>query len=191
MSSGIDRRIGSNSSLAVVALLVVLAASAGGYLWYRSTTSVAPSGPAAYIPVRFDEPLAVTLVVPGGAALSPQSTTVRRQPDTQSPAREVLTALLADPRSLRSPVLAGVKLRAFFLDSAGTAFVDVVSQSSSGVKASAWEELLGIYSFVNTLTQNFEEIRQVRFLLEGREAQTLAGHIDLSRTYTRRDDLGK
>jgi hypothetical protein len=44
---------------------------------------------------------------------------------------------------------------------------------------------------VNTLSQNFEEIRQVRFLVDGREVQTLAGHIELSRKFTKRMDLVK
>ncbi len=191
MPRGIDRRIGSNGGLtALVALLAVLALAAGGYLWYRTTGGLAPSGAPVRIPVRFDEPLSVTLVLPNSSALALQMTTVKRQPDTQSQAREVLTALLSDTRS-QSPVLSGVKLRSFFLDSSGTAFIDIVPLSPGGVKASAWEELLGLYAFVNTLTQNFEEIKQVRFLLEGREAQSLAGHIDLARTFTRRDDLGK
>ena len=40
-------------------------------------------------------------------------------------------------------------------------------------------ELLSIYSVVNTLSLNISEIEAVKFLIEGREAKTLAGHIDL------------
>ncbi|HSQ77452.1 MAG TPA: GerMN domain-containing protein, partial [Nitrospirota bacterium] len=72
-----------------------------------------------------------------------------------------------------------------------TAYVDISSAQQNGATASAWEELLAIYSMVNTLMQNFEEIKQVRFLLEGKEAQTLAGHIDLSRKFDKRMDLVK
>ncbi len=177
--------------LVLIAVLVVLAAAAGAYLWYRSSAVSSPSVPAMRIPVRFDEPLAVTLDLPGGGALTPQITTVKRQPDTQSQAREVLTALLADQRAAQSPVLTGLRLRALYVDAGGTAFVDMVPLSAAGVKASAWEELLGLYAFVDTLTGNFEEITRVRFLLEGREVQTLAGHMDLARTYTKRTDLVK
>ncbi len=141
------------------------------------------------IPVRFDEPLAVTLEVPGDGSLAAQNTTVKRQPDTQAQAREVLAALLSDPRAARSPVLTGLRLRALYIDADGTAFVDLVAQSAGGVKASAGEELAGLYAVINTLIRNFDEIRRVRFLLDGREAQTLAGHIDLTRTFTRRTDL--
>ena len=50
---------------------------------------------------------------------------------------------------------------------------------------------MAIYAVVNTLTQNFEEIKEVRFLLDGREAQTLAGHIDASVFFSARPDLAR
>jgi hypothetical protein len=48
-----------------------------------------------------------------------------------------------------------------------------------------------MYAMVNTLMQNFEEIREVAFLVDGRQAPTLAGHMDLSRRYGKRMDLVK
>ncbi len=190
MSAEIDRRIGSRGQLpALIAVLAILVAAVGAYVWYRSPGAPGPSEPPVRIPVRFDEPLAVTLDVPGEGGLFPRITTVKRQPDTQSQAREVLAALLSDPGAARSPVLAGVRLRAFYLDSGGTAVVDLVPLSPGGVKASAGEELVGLYAMIDTLSGNFEEVKRVRFLLEGRDAQTLAGHVDLARTFTKRPDL--
>ena len=49
--------------------------------------------------------------------------------------------------------------------------------------------LLALYAVVNTVTHNVPEVRQVRVLLDGREAQTLAGHADLSRSFAKRADL--
>jgi hypothetical protein len=190
MSAKIDRRARSGSLLsAVFVVLSVLAAAAGAYVWHRTSEVPAPAGPAMRIPVRFDEPLAVTLDLPGGGSLFPQTASVKRQPDTQGQAREVLYALLSNQHAAQSPVLADLRLRAFYLDSEGTAFVDVTSLPPTGVKASAWEELLGLYAVVDTLTGNFDEIKRVRFLVDGREAQTLAGHIDLARAFTKRSDL--
>ncbi|NLM98286.1 MAG: GerMN domain-containing protein [Halanaerobiaceae bacterium] len=40
-------------------------------------------------------------------------------------------------------------------------------------------EILTVYSIVNTITQ-FPEIETVRILIEGKEIETLAGHLDLS-----------
>jgi len=41
-------------------------------------------------------------------------------------------------------------------------------------------ERLTVYSIVNTLAQ-FDKIREVKFLIEGEEVDTLVGHMDLSR----------
>lgn len=41
-------------------------------------------------------------------------------------------------------------------------------------------ERLTVYSIVNTLTQ-FDEVEEVKFLIEGEEVDTLVGHMDLSR----------
>ena len=197
MSERIDRRIGSNRPLLVtVVVIFVIAAATGGYVWQRMTgpsaSPVSTQGqPAPAQPARPDEPLMITLYVPGNGILSAGLVAVKRQSDTQAQAREALTAALADLRAVQSPVLKELKLREFFLDASGTAYVDLAPVLQCGVKASAWEELLALYAVVNTLTQNFEEIKQVRFLLEGKEAQTLAGHIDLSRTFTSRLDLVK
>jgi hypothetical protein len=86
-------------------------------------------------------------------------------------------------------VLRDIRLRAFYLDASGTAYIDLAAGLKKDVLASAWEEQLALYAMVNTLLRNFEEIKQVLFLFEGGEAQTLAGHMDLSRTFTKRMDL--
>jgi hypothetical protein len=138
----------------------------------------------------WNEPLMVTLYRPAEDLLAQGTATIARQPDSQAQAREAVAALFTDQRAAMAAVLKDVRLKTLYLDTAGTAYVDLVPQQE-GVKASAWEELLAIYSVVNTLMQNFEEIRRVRFLLDGKEAQTLAGHMDLSRTFTKRIDLVK
>ena len=43
--------------------------------------------------------------------------------------------------------------------------------------------MLTIYSIVNTLVLNMEEIRWVKLLIGGQEAATLAGHVDLSHLF--------
>ena len=61
----------------------------------------------------------------------------------------------------------------------GTAFVDFDSNiTKSFVGGSTGEELL-VNSVVKTLTE-FKEVQQVRFLVDGKEIETLSGHMDLS-----------
>lgn len=195
MSERTDRAIRSNKTLFVVALALAAAVAGGFYLWWKTAAPglhVTPGSlnqTAAVPGARGDEPLAVTVYVPSDGMLAAASAAIKRQPDTQSQAREAVAAVLADPRAPQAAVLKDIKLREFYLDSAGTAYIDLSPVQQSDIRASAWEEMTAVYALVNTLMQNFEEIKQVRFLLDGREAQTLAGHIDLSRTYTKRMDL--
>ena len=71
-----------------------------------------------------------------------------------------------------------------------TAIVDFDSSTAKGfVGGSTGEEML-VGSVVNTLT-NFPEIKEVRFLLDGKEMETLAGHMDLSMPIKRMSGLLK
>jgi len=51
-------------------------------------------------------------------------------------------------------------------------------------------EIMTVYSIVNTITQ-FPEIKAARILIEGREIETLAGHLDLSTDLTADEQLVK
>ena len=55
------------------------------------------------------------------------------------------------------------------------------------VGGSTGEEFL-VNSVVNTLTE-FNEVKQVRFLIDGKEIETLAGHMDLSEPVKRSKDI--
>jgi hypothetical protein len=183
--------------LGVVIILAAIIASGGIMLWMRMPSNDTVQKPAlqdqklAHQQFLRNEPLPITLYYPQEGMLATGSAVVKRQPDTQSLARAALAALFADQRATLEPVLRDIRLRELFIDAAGTAYIDLTPGPQKDVRASAWEEQLAIYSLVNTLLQNFEEIKQVELLLDGREAQTLAGHMDLSRTFTKRMDLVK
>ncbi len=195
MSWTTDRSIRDNRLLLVLIIGIVLIAAAGGYfLWTRMNALDRAQKPpekgvsALILPAFRNEPLTVTLYYPQDGMLVTGAAPAKRQPDTQAQAREALAAVFLDQRAAQAPVLRDVKLREFYLDSQGTAYIDLTPVQQT-VRASAWDEQLAIYAMVNTLMQNFEEIKQIAFLMDGRDAQTLAGHMDLSRKYSRRMDL--
>lgn len=80
-----------------------------------------------------------------------------------------LTAETGDPLSNGSGQLAVINLRASFADSHPSGIVP---------------EQLTVMSIIGTLHSNFPDITAIRFLVDGHPRDTLAGHIDLSRTYT-------
>jgi spore germination protein GerM len=74
---------------------------------------------------------------------------------------------------------AETKLLAIYVASDGVAYVDFDRAISNKHPGGSISELLTIFSIVNTLTLNIVEVQAVKILIEGREAKTLAGHIDI------------
>jgi hypothetical protein len=196
MSARGDRSIqtGLGPVLALSAILFA-AAGAGGYFWYRSAVLPAES-PSQQKPQEETSTAGdsgathpVTLFVPVSGKLEQVAAEVRRLPEAQLEMRDAAMAVLSDDEAARSPVLGALTLRALYFDRTGTVVVDLAPKGRKEPAASAGEELLAIYALVNTMFQNFPEVRQVRFIVDGREAATLAGHVDLSRSYVKRTDL--
>jgi hypothetical protein len=200
MSERSDRSIPGRGPLVITVMAIVLIiAGGGGYLWFHmaGAPQAEPVGqlqtqmtaPAA----RPDEPFMATLFVPGDGGLGTAVVPVKRRPEVQLQAREAVAALLAADPGRQSSVLRELRLRALYLDASGTVSVDLTAASPNQkeIRASAEDELLAVYAMVNTLAQNFPEVRQVRFLMDGRETQTLAGHIDLTRVHVKRADMVK
>ena len=96
--------------------------------------------------------------------------------------REILRAELepAAPPYL-SVIPAGTSLRAFYVTDRGDAFVDLSSEISSAHGGGSATELLTVYAIVNVVTANLPSVQRVQILINGREADTLAGHVDLRR----------
>ncbi|HYA87365.1 MAG TPA: GerMN domain-containing protein [Nitrospirota bacterium] len=200
MSETTDRVIRDNRMLLILVLGIFLMAVTGGgaYLWITrahnpdGARKLNEGGPQSPVQPAFrNEPITITVYYPANGMLVAGTAAVKRQPDTQAQAREILAAVLSDQHAAQSAVFRDIKLKALYLDGQGTAYIDLVPFQHRDISASAGEEFLAIAAMVNTVMQNFDEIKQVRFLVDGREAQTLAGHIDLSRTYTKRMDLVK
>jgi len=73
-------------------------------------------------------------------------------------------------------------VRATFLLPDGTAFVDLGGNTlTQGWGTGSHEELMAIYSVVQTVTTNFPDAKRVRILINDEPAETLAGHVNLSR----------
>jgi spore germination protein GerM len=113
------------------------------------------------VPVRREVPLAEGLVPQG---------------------REILGAQLQEaPSPFVSVIPAGTALRAFYVTDRGDAFVDLSPEASSQHPGGSSTELLTVYAIVNAVTANLPTIQRVQILIDGREADTLAGHVDLRR----------
>jgi spore germination protein GerM len=95
-------------------------------------------------------------------------------------AQEIVNAQLAAAATpLVSAIPPGTTLRALYLNDKGEAYVDLSQEVSTAHTGGSQDEVLTIYTIVNALTTNLPAVKSVQLLVNGKEVDTLAGHIDL------------
>lgn len=180
-----------------VALIVAVIAAAAALAWVlfvtlpkRASSAAPPVTPeaAAPAPAPSGRKIKARLfyVAEDGIHLTHVERDVPYGEGTLEQAREIAAAQVAPVAPpLVSAIPAGTTVRALFLTERGEAFVDFSSEIVSGHTGGTTHELLTIYTIVNALTENLPAVTAVQVLVNGKEVDTLAGHVDL------RNPLGK
>ena len=115
--------------------------------------------------------------------LSIEKRTISQTENIVEQIKLVVSELTKGPATELAPTIpAGTSVREVFLDEKGCAYVDFSAALSENHPGGTTSELVTIASIVNTLTKNFPEaVQKVRIIIDGKEAETIAGHIDISR----------
>ena len=100
-------------------------------------------------------------------------------------AREALRAVLAQYLQFPSPhpLGKGADIRDVYWIGDDTLVVDTTSQFADGHPSSILAEQLTLTSLIETVNSNVPGIARVKFLINGQERETLAGHVDLTSFY--------
>jgi hypothetical protein len=107
---------------------------------------------------------------------------VAQADDTAEQARNILDRQFEPaPAPLIQVVPEATRLRTVFLISGGTAYVDLTGEVASTHPGGSLDELLTVYAIVDALTVNLPSVTGVQILIDGKEVDTLAGHVDLRR----------
>lgn len=171
--------IGALVVLVIVALVWMVAAIAPRMPAHNTPPAPSPATPAPAGPER---KITATLYYISEDGLSMPGVQ-REVPFADSIAdqarRIVETQLAGAPAPYASPVPAGTSLRALFIGQRGEAFVDLAGDVRTKHPGGALFELFTIYSIVDALTVNLPAITRVQILIDGKEVDTLAGHVDL------------
>jgi hypothetical protein len=171
--------IGALVVLVVVALVWTIAAVAPK-LRVRATPaataapSTAPAGAERRITATLYYVSEDGLSLPGVQREVPFGDTIGEQ------ARRIVEAQLGDaPAPYVSPIPAGTPLRALFIGDRGEAFVDLGGEVRAKHPGGSLDEIFTTYAIVNALTVNLPAITRVQILIDGKEVDTLVGHVDL------------
>jgi len=115
-----------------------------------------------------------------GTMLTAEDREVAYADGAAAQAQVIVSAQLAPAAApLVSAIPAGTTLRALYLTQKGEAYVDLSREAAAAHTGGTQDELLTIYSIVNVLTENLPAVTSVQILVDGKEVDTLAGHVDL------------
>ena len=171
--------------------LCVIALAMSLYMWQLRTRGVDESTPTAAPEVvsapsnATQKQITLWVAHDDSGTLKSQSVSLAFSSERQRQAEDILRALLAiysakgSPHSL--PGTAGVR-NVYFVDP-DLVVIDVNSEFAAGQTSGILAEELTLSSLVQTLAANIQGISRVKFLVDGKEASTLAGHADLSSIY--------
>lgn len=117
--------------------------------------------------------------------LLPEENEIFRTERLTDQAKQVIELLVRGPagKGAVSALPRGTRLRSLFLFEDGLAVADFSGEMSRAHPGGVWGERASVYAVVNSLIFNFPSIRRVKILVDGREAETLAGHLSLARPF--------
>lgn len=187
-----QKRIALLGSLCVCLIILV-------FIFFRSSgkenikTPSLPSSPVleeqSTIPVE-TKTIALFFLSEKDHFLHPEERKIPADVSMVQQARQTIKELLKGSQNgYISPFPPETELREFFLTREGVAYVDFSKDILEKHLCGSSAEISMIFAAVNSLTYNFESIKRVFILIDGRERETMGGHIDLSRPFLPQYDL--
>ena len=144
----------------------------------RAAATAAARGAAPAAAVR---KITATLyyVSDDGMALTPVQREVPFGATVVEQARAILEAQIAAAAPLVSAIPAETRVRDVFITERGDAFVDLSGDLTARHLGGSLDEIFTVYTIVNALTVNLPAVTHMQILIDGKEVDTLAGHVDL------------
>jgi len=105
-------------------------------------------------------------------------------PDLAQQLRTVVEEMAKGPTTAGlAPTLApGTHVLEVFVRAGGVVYVNLSGEVRAGLPGGSREELLTVYSLVDTIVTNFPSTSRVQILVDDQMLPSLGGHVDLSRS---------
>jgi hypothetical protein len=117
-------------------------------------------------------------------SLMPVSVDLPLAMDPAARAKQVLNTLLAGPIDAELRTLPpDAVLLAFYMLPDGTAIADFSEAMATSTPSGIQSEQMAVDSIAKTLETNVPQVKWLKILIHGQEVDTLAGHLDLTRTF--------
>jgi hypothetical protein len=143
----------------------------------RREVTLPPLPDPSIAPVK----LRVYRIAAGGVAVEPVEIEIGLSTEPSSRARQLIAALAAldPPRGGERTLPPDTALLEFYLLPGGAAIADFSGELASAMPSGILSEQLALEAITRTLGENILQLRRLKIVIAGQEAETLAGHVDL------------
>jgi hypothetical protein len=122
--------------------------------------------------------------------LVPEKRYIPKEENTENKAREIVKALLDGSKTkLVNTFPEKASLESIKIDDKQTAFVSFDENLIKFHPGGSASEMATIYSLTNSLTRNVGGIKRVKFLIGGKEVESIKGHVDTRQPFNMNKDL--
>ncbi|MGH9570757.1 MAG: GerMN domain-containing protein, partial [Candidatus Angelobacter sp.] len=153
----------------------------------REQANAQPEGLSVSAPMSGGKPERIRILVAydGDQALRWRVADALMPTDPASRAREAMQTLLAQYLESPSPhpLAKGTDIKDVYLIGNDTLIVDTTAPFADGHPSGILREELTLVSLIETVSANVAGVKRVKFLVDGKERETLAGHADLISFY--------
>lgn len=122
---------------------------------------------------------------PDGKYLYAENRLLKKVKEPEAMVRVLVEELLKGPGDGGyTTIPRDVKLMNSYLDGKGSVYLDFSPELKQKHLSGTWAEVLTIYSIVNTIGANINDVEKVFFLIDGSAAKTLGGHLALDQPFS-------
>ena len=122
------------------------------------------------------------LIESAGLELTPIRVELRLYPERTTRLKQIISALIQEtPTNYRNPIPRGTLLNEAYIDTQKTAYLDFSNHLADGQIGGTTAEYLTVTAILRTVFDALpEDIKHVQILIDGKEVETLAGHLNIS-----------
>lgn len=177
-------------SLLLIALMVIFFITIGKDKQETETPEPMPSSKKAPEETQEMQKVILFFLSEEDGLLHPEEREIPVHPSFVHQAKQTIRELVrGSDEGYITPFPLGTDLRELYVTEKGIAYVDISRELREMHPSGSSAEVSTIFSLVNSLTHNFDQIAKVHVLIDGGGKQTLKGHVDLSRAFSPKEDL--
>jgi len=122
--------------------------------------------------------------------LVPEKRYIPKEENAEDKAKELVKALLDGSKTkLINTFPEKVTLESIKIDNKQTAYVSFDQNLIKYHPGGSASEMATVYSLTNTLTRNIGSIKRVKLMVDGKEIESIKGHIDTSQPFVMNKDM--